>query len=505
MSDTEVNHPAGGLSILKYVTIPKFNGSFTPSIHTWRKQVEKIMELVGIPHCMQGAFIMKYLEGASLEVVKNDLSLGNFLPDKEVVFEILMRNFGNKFFALKEIIRQHKDLGSIASCYSCPDSEESSQWWSSLNQKCTKHLQLIITAEESLFGASETPPEEYIMTLKGTLPMDILLRKGFSSMENKMMFPTIKSSIKELKNVSMVCILEESAFQSDKKDDLKASRKYVPTLSRSVLTSCRICKIKASNEGMELQPKVHKVTRNGLIIRESCPVLQELCSIEEKIQVLRENNICRSCLCLGVRTLSHPDESCNYVSEKKLLFLKCKFPKCRLRATLCDQHQFYPHKYFTDPVDCLPQTRRQQCIADAGDVNNGEIVGVSFNDKEPSKVHYDTESKSDIVNEPVGIMKNAKNTVKEKAKNIEEKSLEYEDMNSNNTFKERQYRSLSIFSNLVQALRILVFIFYYLGTSVKKMKRDFYKSKQIPKRQSREDMGLKILDSQINRSEFNPG
>ena len=130
-------------------------------------------------------------------------------------------------------------------------------------------------------------------------------------------------------------------------------------------------------------------------------------------------------------------------------------------------------------------------------MNNREIVGV----------HYDTESKSDIVNKPISIMKNARNFVKEKAKNNEEKSFEYEVMNSNisDTFKERQYRSLSIFTNLVQALRILVFIFYYFVKSVKKMKRDFHKSEQIPKRQSSADIGLKISDSQINRSEFDPG
>ena len=111
MSDTEEYPPSDGLSILKYVTIPKFNGSFSPSVHTWSKQVDQIMELVGIPHCMQGAFVMRYLDGASLEVVKNDLPLGKFTPDKMLVYEILMRNFGNRFFALKEIIRQHKDLG----------------------------------------------------------------------------------------------------------------------------------------------------------------------------------------------------------------------------------------------------------------------------------------------------------------------------------------------------------------------------------------------------------
>ena len=224
------------------------------------------------------------------------------------------------------------------------------------------------------------------------------------------------------------------------------------------------------------------MTERGFIIKESCPELAGL-SKSEKIGILKKNQICRSCLCLGTQTPLHPENDCDYLNQKNLLFLKCPAQDCRIRSTLCEKHVCHPHKYPTNPVDCVPQPRGQQCTMDAVDMNTREAVG------------------------PIGNMRNAKNTVKEKAKNIEEKSFEYEEMNSNNsdTFKERQYRSLSIFSNLVQALRILVFIFYFLVTSVKKMKRDFYKSEQIPKRQSSEAKGLKILDSQINRSEFDPG
>ena len=132
--------PYEGLSLLKYVTIPKFNGSFSQSIHIWTKQVDQIMKLVSIPHCMQGAFVMRYLEGVSLEIVKNDLPLGKFIPNKEVVYKILVQNFGDKFFALKEIIRQHKEIGAIPCGDSYPKSQERFQLWSSLNEKCTKHL-----------------------------------------------------------------------------------------------------------------------------------------------------------------------------------------------------------------------------------------------------------------------------------------------------------------------------------------------------------------------------
>ena len=138
-------------------------------------------------------------------------------------------------------------------------------------------------------------------------------------------------------------------------------------------------------------------------------------------------------------------------------------------------------------------------------MNNRETVGVSFNDKESPKVHYDTESKSVTVNKPVGIMKNVRNIVKEKAKNIQEKSFEYEEMNSQNSDIVKERRSLSLCTNLLQALRVFVFIFYYLVTSVKKMKKDFYKFEEILKRQSSETKGLKFLDSKLDECEFDPG
>ena len=102
-------------------------------------------------------------------------------------------------------------------------------------------------------------------------------------------------------------------------------------------------------------------------------------------------------------------------------------------------------------------------------------------------------------------MKNVRNIVKEKAKNIQEKSFEYEEMNSQNSDIVKERRSLSLCTNLLQALRVFVFIFYYLVTSVKKMKKDFYKSEEILKRQSSETKGLKFLDSKLDECEFDPG
>ena len=502
------NPPSEGLSLLKYVTIPKFNGSFSQSIHIWTKQVDQIMELVSIPHCMQGAFVMRYLEGASLEIVKNDLPLGKFIPNKEVVYKILMQNFGNKFNAMREIIRQHKDIGEIPSCYSCPESEGRLLWWSSLHERCAKHMQLIITAEESILGTSEAPPEEYILALKSILPMDILLRESFNSLENNKIFSTIKSRISDIKNASRVHILERSTHlcndgnrftsmitnnkQEQHQQQQQQQQHQHQQQQRSVLTTCRICKIKASNEGTELQPRHHKVTRNGFIIRETCPVLQELCSIKERIQFLRKNNICRSCLCLGVKTLTHPNDSCNYLSEKGLLFLQCKFPGCRLRSGFCDEH-CYPGPDTSlsgPPVSTGVTTIRHLPETQMDNVRCEEDKGAS---SMCWTLHKDNH-KSAIVN-------------KEEVENTPEKSSKNEEISSrkSNTYKEKHYSSLSLCTSLAQALRMLVFIFCCLVTSFKQMKKEFYKSEKIPKKQSSETRGLKILDSQINRSEIDPG
>ena len=245
---------------------------------------------------------------------------------------------------------------------------------------------------------------------------------------------------------------------------------------RSVLTTCRICKIKASNEGTELQPKLHKVTKNGFIIRETCPVLQELCSIKERIQFLRKNNICRSCLCLGVKTLTHPNDSCNYLSEKGLLFLQCKFPGCRLRSGFCDEHCYSSPdtSLSTSPVSTGVTTIRHLHETQIDNVRCEEDKGASS----CWTLHKDNH-KSVIVKKPADTLKNAKVEVEE----TPEKSLKNEEMSGNksNIFKERRYRPLPLCTSLVQTLRMLVFIFCYLVTSFKKMKNEFYKSEKFLK------------------------
>ena len=454
--------------ILDFIKIPKYCGTYNPSIFSWMKNLNILLGSLDIPDDIEGAFIMTYLEGVALSVVQMELPLGSFLPQKETVYKILIQNFGYKHAILSTIMDEHRRLGKI------PSGQEMSLEDKTFKDICLKHLQLLHAVEE-IFPDMQLIPESYILTAKHVLPAEVLRRTSFADMDNKERYFLIKMNISHLKDASRQCLIDSQILRPEKQS-------HVNPVQRSENVTCRVCVIISSNNCQVLRPREHNVTERGFIIKESCPELAGL-SKSEKIGILKKNQICRSCLCLGTQTPLHPENDCDYLNQKNLLFLKCPAQGCRIRSTLCEKHVCHPHKYPTNPVDCVPQPRGQQCTMDAVDMNTREAVG------------------------PIGNMRNAKNTVKEKAKNIEEKSFEYEEMNSNNsdTFKERQYRSLSIFSNLVQALRILVFIFYFLVTSVKKMKRDFYKSEQIPKRQSSEATGLKILDSQINRSEFDPG
>ena len=454
--------------ILDFIKIPKYCGTYNPSIFSWMKNLNILLGSLDIPDDIEGAFIMTYLEGVALSVVQMELPLGSFLPQKETVYKILIQNFGYKHAILSTIMDEHRRLGQI------PSGQEMSLEDKTFKDICLKHLQLLHAVEE-IFPDMQLIPESYILTAKHVLPAEVLRRTSFADMDNKERYFLIKMNISHLKDASRQCLIDSQILRPEKQS-------HVNPVRRSENVTCRVCVIISSNNCQVLRPREHNVTERGFIIKESCPELAGL-SKSEKIGILKKNQICRSCLCLGTQTPLHPENDCDYLNQKNLLFLKCPAQGCRIRSTLCEKHVCHPHKYPTNRVDCVPQPRGQQCTMDAVDMNTREAVG------------------------PIGNMRNAKNTVKEKAKNIEEKSFEYEEMNSNNsdTFKERQYRSLSIFSNLVQALRILVFIFYFLVTSVKKMKRDFYKSEQIPKRQSSEATGLKILDSQINRSEFDPG
>ena len=454
--------------ILDFIKIPKYCGTYNPSIFSWMKNLNILLGSLDIPDDIEGAFIMTYLEGVALSVVQMELPLGSFLPQKETVYKILIQNFGYKHAILSTIMDEHRRLGKI------PSGQEMSLEDKTFKDICLKHLQLLHAVEE-IFPDMQLIPESYILTAKHVLPAEVLRRTSFADMDNKERYFLIKMNISHLKDASRQCLIDSQILRPEKQS-------HVNPVRRSENVTCRVCVIISSNNCQVLRPREHNVTERGFIIKESCPELAGL-SKSEKIGILKKNQICRSCLCLGTQTPLHPENDCDYLNQKNLLFLKCPAQGCRIRSTLCEKHVCHPHKYPTNRVDCVPQPRGQQCTMDAVDMNTREAVG------------------------PIGNMRNAKNTVKEKAKNIEEKSFEYEEMNSNNsdTFKERQYRSLSIFSNLVQALRILVFIFYFLVTSVKKMKRDFYKSEQIPKRQSSEATGLKILDSQINRSEFDPG
>ena len=183
------------------------------------------------------------------------------------------------------------------------------------------------------------------------------------------------------------------------------------------------------------------------------------------------------------------------------MFLQCKFPGCRLRSGFCDEH-CYPGpntSLSVPPISTGVTTIRYLPETQMDNVRCEEDKGAS---SMCWTLHKDNH-KSVIVNKPADIRKNAKEEVEE----TPEKSSKNEEMSSrkSNIFKERHYSSLSLCTSLVQTLRMLVFIFCYLVTSFKKIKKDFYKSENFPKKQSSETRGLKILDLQINRTDFDPG
>ena len=101
-------------SALNYVGIPKYDGSFHPHIHSWIKQMEELLCHLPVPLSLQGAFVMNQLEQNVLSCVKGELAVGKFLPSKAEVYQILLKNFGNKFVIFMTLTSIHNKLGPIS-------------------------------------------------------------------------------------------------------------------------------------------------------------------------------------------------------------------------------------------------------------------------------------------------------------------------------------------------------------------------------------------------------
>ena len=124
----------------------------------------------------------------------------------------------------------------------------------------------------------------------------------------------------------------------DEADYFTSETKAGGTVAHSAVIICRICKIISSNQGRKACARSHAITSKGFVIKETCPEISDL-SREQKIEILKRNRICRCCLSLGENTSLHPSTDCNYLEQKKLLFLQCKIQNCKYRSSLCDKHQ----------------------------------------------------------------------------------------------------------------------------------------------------------------------
>ena len=470
------------LGILDFIKIPKFCGSYSPDIFSWIKQINILLSSLNISEDMEGAFIMTFLDGGALDVLKIELPLGSFLPQKETVYKILIQNFGYKHAILSTIMDEHRRLGQIP-CHEMSLEDKT------FKETCLQHLQLMHAVEE-IFPDKQLIPEKYILTVKHVLPVDVLRTTSFADMDNEERFSLIKKNILQLKDVSRQCIVETQILRPEKQSHVNPVGKFQEI-------TCRICVIVSSNNCQILRPKLHRVTTAGNVIKESCPELLKF-NKYQKIDILNKNNICRACLSLGVNTPLHPAEDCDYLEQKKLLFLKCPAYGCKLRSVFCDQHQFYPH---SNSVTVSPVSDHQ-CSTDSGIATNRYLPGTeaanvrcersksasSMCPALPGENH-----KLTIVKSPVDAMDSASKVIRGKACSIEDKNRK---ILSNSDGEEEPFDNCSIFP---QILKLLFFMFWSFAGSFTKMKMRFHATKNVPKRQ--QTKCLKIL----GKSDLDPG
>ena len=303
----------------------------------------------------------------------------------------------------------------------------------------------------------------------------------------------IKSEIIKLERVSTQCFVEEQALELTRNTITSISRDNpkTPTLPSNEkhqhgafkLSTCRVCRLLV--HGSNLTPTWHRVTKTGFLIKDECPHLSTL-SHSERSGLLVRRKICRSCLSMRIDEAGHgPEGYCNYLEKKKLLHLKCKKNGCRLRKSLCDhsqsliqaqqsntEHSSYDaatttilgdeksnniirENNATNKGECNESSEKvidynldketnhykegiiasemvamiRKCIVDTKDGDKRETVAVRCDDRGPSAVHYDAESKSVTVNKHEEEKKNfethvmLKTTTNMESENLNEKAI----------------------------------------------------------------------------------
>ena len=103
---------------------------------------------------------------------------------------------------------------------------------------------------------------------------------------------------------------------------------------------CFICKTLAQINNTMASPSPHLFTKNGKLDRMLCPILTRMTSMEERIQELNKAEVCRACLQAKTsEPMSHYGSACNALNIEFLKYFKCKHDSCKVRYTLCADHQ----------------------------------------------------------------------------------------------------------------------------------------------------------------------
>ena len=342
------------ISMINSMDKPSFGGGTLPHVHTFMMEVTKYFETIKIPLVFQGSFIKKhFLSDEALRIVESSLPIGKQASRKEI-FNILERNFGSPFLILRSLKKRHECIGPIPS-YSHDAQGHRSCDWKNILASCQKHMQVIYSLEDLLYTQGDHVLNiEYLTYLKHMLPQQMIftvsvLLEEKTSLRGKL--DVIKSEVIKLERVSTQCFVEEQALElpRDTAISISGDNPKTPTLPSNEkhqhgafkLSTCRVCRLLI--HGSNLTPTWHRVTKTGLLIKDECPHLSNLPQ-PEKSDLLVTNKICRVCLSLKTNSHQHgPEGTCEYLSRKKLLHLKCKVQGCEIRQSLCTSHNYQDH------------------------------------------------------------------------------------------------------------------------------------------------------------------
>ena len=332
---------------------PSYGGGRLPHVHTFTMEVKKYFETIKIPLVLQGSFIRRhFLSDEALRIVESSLPIGK-QASRDEIFNILNRNFGNSSLILRSLKEKHACIGPIPSSYS--HDGHSSCDWKNIASSCQKHMQVIFSLEDLLYTQGDHVLNmEYLTYLKHILPQQIIFTVSVL-LEEKMSLrgklDVIKSEIIKLEKVSTQCFVEEQALELPRNTTISISRDNpkTPTLPSNEkhqheafkLSTCRVCRLLF--HGSNLTPTLHRVTKTGFLIKDQCPHLSNLPQ-PVRSDLLVTNKICRACLSLKTNSNQHGSEgTCEYLSKKKLLHLKCKVQGCEIRQSLCTSHDYQDH------------------------------------------------------------------------------------------------------------------------------------------------------------------